>query len=127
MDCLLILYLFLLFVLLTPNTIFKLPIKNKLLLVILHGLLFVLIFQITYSIIQRNIIENLEVQGTNTESLVNIIKMISERLNQPEDNKNYVINNELIQVTPSVANEYDMIDEENVENVVIAPPFKVYK
>lgn len=124
MDCLLIIYLFFLFVLFTPNNVFKIPIKNNLMCTVIHGLLFVILFQITYAIIKPTTIENLEVSGNNTDSLVNIVKMISEYVNRPNHKKEYQINNELIQVTPEVAKEYDIIDEEKLDSTIIVPPIK---
>jgi hypothetical protein len=122
MDCLLIIYLFFLFVLLVPKSVFTIPVKNNMLSTILHGLLFVSIFYLTYSFIRIPQRENLEVQGTNTDSLVNIIKKIAGRLNTPNDNTHYKINNEVIQVTPDVAEEYDIIYDDDLDNTVIVPP-----
>lgn len=122
MDCLLIIYLFFLFVLLVPKSVFTIPVKNNMLSTILHGLLFVSIFYLTYSFIRIPQRENLEVQGTNTDSLVNIIKKIVGRLNTPNDNTHYKINNEVIQVTPDVAEEYDIIYDDDLDNTVIVPP-----
>ena len=126
MDCLVIIYLFMLFVLLTPNTVFKLPIKNNIINVMVRGLIFILLFQITYGFISKSKIENLEVQGTNTSSLDNIINLIVNKLSKPKINTEYKIKNELIQVTPDIEEEYDIINDEKTENIIIVPPSKKY-
>jgi len=122
MNCLLILYLFILFVLFVPNAIFKVPIKNNIIATMMHALLFVFVFQIGYTFIVRLQRENLEVKGTNTNSLVNIVKKITDSLTVAKENKHYKINNEVIQVTPDIAEEYDLIYDENDEKTVIVPP-----
>lgn len=126
MDCLLIIYLFILFILLIPNTVFYLPIKNNMINAMARGLLFVFLFQITYGFVSKKQIENLEVKGTNTDSLVNIVKLLVDKFNKPKDNTEYNINNEVIQVTPAVAEEYDIIHDEKIENTIIVPPNKDY-
>ena len=126
MDCLVIIYLFMLFVLLIPNTAFKLPIKNNIINVMVRGLIFILLFQITYGFISKSKIENLEVQGTNTSSLDNIINLIVNKLSKPNINTEYKIKNELIQVTPDIEEEYDIINDEKTENIIIIPPSKKY-
>ncbi len=126
MDCLVIIYLFMLFVLLIPNTAFKLPIKNNIINVMVRGLIFILLFQITYGFISKSKIENLEVQGTNTSSLDNIINLIVNKLSKPKINTEYKIKNELIQVTPDIEEEYDIINDEKTENIIIVPPSKKY-
>ena len=126
MDCLVIIYLFMLFVLLIPNTAFKLPIKNNIINVMVRGLIFILLFQITYGFISKSKIENLEVQGTNTSSLDNIINLIVNKLSKPKINTEYKIKNELIQVTPDIEEEYDIINDEKTENIIIIPPSKKY-
>jgi len=115
-----------LFVLLIPNTAFKLPIKNNIINVMVRGLIFILLFQITYGFISKSKIENLEVQGTNTSSLDNIINLIVNKLSKPNINTEYKIKNELIQVTPDIEEEYDIINDEKTENIIIIPPSKKY-
>lgn len=88
----------------------------------MHALLFVFVFQIGYSFIIKLQRENLEVEGTNTDSLVNIIKKIADNLTTVNENKHYKINNEVIQVTPDVAEEYDLIYDEDGDKTVIVPP-----
>lgn len=88
----------------------------------MHALLFVFVFQIGYTFIVRLQRENLEVKGTNTNSLVNIVKKITDSLTVAKENKHYKINNEVIQVTPDIAEEYDLIYDENDEKTVIVPP-----
>ena len=126
MDCLLIIYLFILFILLIPNTVLYLPIKNNMINAMVRGLLFVFLFQITYGFVSKKQIENLEVKGTNTGSLVNIVKLLVDKFNKPKDNTEYNINNEVIQVTPAVAEEYDIIHDEKNNNSIIIPPNKDY-
>jgi hypothetical protein len=122
MDCFLIIYLFILFVLFVPKVLFKVPIKNNMIATMMHALLFVFVFQIGYSFIIKLQRENLEVEGTNTDSLVNIIKKIADNLTTVNENKHYKINNEVIQVTPDVAEEYDLIYDEDGDKTVIVPP-----
>jgi len=121
MDWLLFLYLFKLFILLTPGSLFKLPIKNKLLNSMIHGLLLVFIFQLTYGIVNKSQIENLEVQGKNTGSLVNIIKLVTDKIKKPNDEVEINIINEVIQVTPDIDEQYST-NNGSVENTVFAPP-----
>ena len=122
MDCFLIIYLFILFVLFVPKVLFKVPVKNNMIVTMIHALLFVFVFQIGYSFIIKLQRENLEVEGTNTDSLVNIIKKIADNLTTVNENKHYKINNEVIQVTPDVAEEYDLIYDEDGDKSVIVPP-----
>lgn len=122
MDCFLIIYLFILFVLFVPKVLFKVPVKNNMIATMMHALLFVFVFQIGYSFIIKLQRENLEVEGTNTDSLVNIIKKIADNLTTVNENKHYKINNEVIQVTPDVAEEYDLIYDEDGDKTVIVPP-----
>lgn len=122
MDCFLIIYLFILFVLFVPKVLFKVPVKNNMIATMLHALLFIFVFQIGYSFIIKLQRENLEVKGTNTDSLVNIVKKIADSLTTVNENKHYKINNEVIQVTPDVADEHDLIYDENVDSSVIVPP-----
>lgn len=122
MDCFLIIYLFILFVLFVPKVLFKVPVKNNMIATMMHALLFVFVFQIGYSFITKQQRENLEVEGTNTDSLVNIVKKIVDNLTTVNKNKQYKINNEVIQVTPDVAEEYDLIYDEDEDKSIIVPP-----
>ena len=121
MDWLLFLYLFKLFILFTPGSLFKLPIKNKILNSMIHGLLLVFVFQLTYGIVNKSHRENLEVQGTNTGSLVNIIKLITDKMKNPKDEVELNIINEVITVTPDIDQQYST-NNDPVENTVIVPP-----
>ena len=125
MNCIEILYLTVLFIvsspgILIPKMYYK-SVKNILLITILHGVLFIGLFRMTYPIVRSNttIVENLEVTG-NTDSLVNIFNTIIDGL-KSKPTKKYTINTELIQVTPDVAEKYTFTEEKIGNKVLVLP------
>ena len=88
MDLLLIIYIFVLFIIFSPNFIFQSSFKNHMIQTLVHGLLFSLLFYLTYSQIGRvekegatigtyeskpsNIKYEIETQNTSLGSLVPI-------------------------------------------------------
>jgi len=127
MNCIEILYLTVLFIVCSPGILipkmYYKSVKNVLLITILHGVLFISIFGMTYPLVRSNttIVENLEVTG-NTGSLVNIINTIVKGL-KPTPTKKYTVNTEVIQVTPDVAQKYTIHDEdEDEEDEVMVIP-----
>ena len=125
MNCIEILYLTVLFIVCSPGIIipkiYYKSVKNILLITILHGVLFISLFRMTYPFVRSNttIVENLEVTG-NTEPLVNIINTIIDGL-KPKPTKKYTINTELIQVTPDVAEKYTFSEEKIGNKVLVLP------
>jgi hypothetical protein len=125
MNCIEILYLTVLFIVCSPGILipkmYYKSVKNILLITILHGVLFIGLFCMTYPIVRSNttIVENLEVTG-NTDSLVNIINTIIDGL-KPKPTKKYTINTELIQVTPDVAEKYTFSEEKIGNKVLVLP------
>jgi hypothetical protein len=125
MNCIEILYLTALFIICSPGIVipkvYNKSIKNRLIITVLHGILFITLFRITYPFIRpkTTVVENLEVVD-NKDSLVNIINTIANGL-KPKPKKNYTVNTEVIQVTPDVAEKYTIPDE-LVENKVLVLP-----
>lgn len=125
MNCIEILYLTVLFIVCSPGILipkmYYKSVKNILLITILHGVLFISLFRMTYPLVRSNttIVENLEVTG-NTDSLVNIINTIIDGL-KPKPTKKYTINTELIQVTPDVAEKYTFSEEKIGNKVLVLP------
>lgn len=125
MNCIEILYLTVLFIVCSPGILipkmYYKSVKNILLITILHGVLFIGLFCMTYPLVRSNttIVENLEVTG-NTDSLVNIINTIIDGL-KPKPTKKYTINTELIQVTPDVAEKYTFSEEKIGNKVLVLP------
>ena len=125
MNCIEILYLTVLFIVCSPGILipkmYYKSVKNILLITILHGVLFIGLFCMTYPIVRSNttIVENLEVTG-NTDSLVNIFNTIIDGL-KPKPTKKYTINTELIQVTPDVAEKYTFSEEKIGNKVLVLP------
>ncbi len=125
MNCIEILYLTALFIICSPGIVipkvYHKSIKNRLVITVLHGILFITLFRITYPFIRpkTTVVENLEVVD-NKDSLVNIINTIANGL-KPKPKKNYTVNTEVIQVTPDVAEKYTIPDE-LVENKVLVLP-----
>ena len=58
MNSILFIYIFSLFVITSPNFIFKTPIKNHLVVVIIHAVIFSCILYFTYDIVNRDVIES---------------------------------------------------------------------
>ena len=103
MDLLLIIYIFVLFIIFSPNFIFQSSFKNHMIQTLVHGLLFSLLFYLTYSQIGRvekegatigtyeskpsNIKYEIETQNTSLGSLVPIEKSLD---------KTKTLNNEVI-------------------------------
>jgi hypothetical protein len=125
MNCIEILYLTVLFIVCSPGILipkmYYKSVKNILLITILHGVLFIGLFCMTYPIVRSNttIVENLEVTG-NTDSLVNIFNTIIDGL-KSKPTKKYTINTELIQVTPDVAEKYTFTEEKIGNKVLVLP------
>lgn len=125
MNCIEILYLTVLFIVCSPGILipkmYYKSVKNILLITILHGVLFIGLFCMTYPLVRSNttIVENLEVTG-NTDSLVNIFNTIIDGL-KPKPTKKYTINTELIQVTPDVAEKYTFTEEKIGNKVLVLP------
>jgi hypothetical protein len=125
MNCIEILYLTVLFIVCSPGIIipkvYYKSIRNILLITLLHGVLFISLFRMTYPLVRSNttIVENLEVTG-NTDSLVNIFNTIIDGL-KPKPTKKYTINTELIQVTPDVAEKYTFSEEKIGNKVLVLP------
>ena len=125
MNCIEILYLTVLFIVCSPGILipkmYYKSVKNILLITILHGVLFIGLFRMTYPIVRSNttIVENLEVTG-NTDSLVNIFNTIIDGL-KSKPTKKYTINTELIQVTPDVAEKYTFSEEKIGNKVLVLP------
>jgi|SaaInlV_150m_DNA_5_1039734.scaffolds.fasta_scaffold07058_3 hypothetical protein len=125
MNCIEILYLTVLFIVCSPGILipkmYYKSVKNILLITILHGVLFIGLFRMTYPIVRSNttIVENLEVTG-NTDSLVNIFNTIIDGL-KSKPTKKYTINTELIQVTPDVAEKYTFTEEKIGNKVLVLP------
>ena len=125
MNCIEILYLTVLFIVCSPGILipkmYYKSVKNILLITILHGVLFISLFRMTYPLVRSNttIVENLEVTG-NTDSLVNIFNTIIDGL-KPKPTKKYTINTELIQVTPDVAEKYTFTEEKIGNKVLVLP------
>ena len=125
MNCIEILYLTVLFIVCSPGILipkmYYKSVKNILLITILHGVLFISLFRMTYPLVRSNttIVENLEVTG-NTDSLVNIFNTIIDGL-KPKPTKKYTINTELIQVTPDVAEKYTFSEEKIGNKVLVLP------
>ena len=125
MNCIEILYLTVLFIVCSPGILipkmYYKSVKNILLITILHGVLFIGLFCMTYPIVRSNttIVENLEVTG-NTDSLVNIFNTIIDGL-KSKPTKKYTINTELIQVTPDVAEKYTFSEEKIGNKVLVLP------
>lgn len=81
-------YIFVLFVLLTPSILFKIPIKNNLLVSCVHSLIFSLFLFLTYEFV-NNTIENLETDNKST--LEKILNKIFNKF--PKKRINYSVHN----------------------------------
>lgn len=93
----LLIYIFVLFVLFTPNVLFRIPIKNNLLVACVHSVIFSFILLLTYNFINPNI-ENLENQES-TGILEKILKNIFNKARSKK--KKYSIHNVIYELTPS--------------------------
>ena len=92
MKIILIIYIFALFILFTPNMVFKFPIKNKLLHPCIHALLFSIVFYFSYNFL-GNIVEGMEQPNDLERILIKLIERFYYYKRNPIENEKLVIVN----------------------------------
>ena len=100
----LLIYIFALFVLFTPNVMFRTPIKNNILVSCIHSLVFSLFLYLTYNFIDVNI-ENLESKEEES-TLEKIIGKILSKFKKKQ--KKYSVHNIVYEMHPNENEFYDI-------------------
>ena len=100
----LLIYIFALFVLFTPNVLFKSPIKNNILVSCIHSLLFSLVLYLTYKFIDVNI-ENLETDEEKS-TLEKVINKLFSKFKKKQ--KKYSVHNIVYEIQPNENEFYDI-------------------
>ena len=103
------LYIFVLFVLCTPNLILRIPVSNKYFLHCIYGVLFSLVFFFTFKIVLSKQKELFSVKIDSKDGNNPLLGLVNEFLNTKKnvkmDTKNYEVNNKFDYNVDDIAND----------------------